>query len=302
MAGDVSSLDRVAVVVATNRRSPFLDEALTSVERQTFTNWEGIVVDDGSEDEEALREIVSRHASFRLIRVKHGGVAMARNIGVAATEGKLVAFLDDDDVWPPEWLEHHMRAHILNPQAAATYSGTRSIDDQGRTLFVDQSKQVDRDGIARREVSLFTGTLVIKRGHFEGVGGFNPLFRRAQDLDLVLRLSASVELIHVGTVLLGYRTHAGNSTRNRFEVGLTIDRILRLHESTARQYGDVSLAKALRKSRWDNDRFRLWAATRGRAGAAGGNPRTRALELLRSIPAVPRGIASVVLRRWEGRS
>ncbi|HET7452874.1 MAG TPA: glycosyltransferase family A protein, partial [Thermoanaerobaculia bacterium] len=91
---------RVSIVLPTRDRDREMAAALESVRRQTFTDWECIVVDDGSRDEtpRALSEAAAAEPRIRRLRRDPGGsIAEARNAALAAARGDLVAFLDDDD-------------------------------------------------------------------------------------------------------------------------------------------------------------------------------------------------------------
>ncbi len=110
-----------SVVIPAYNRSHVISRALESVRRQTFVDYECIVVDDGSADGDVLGAHVSAMGDdrFRLIRRDNGGAAAARNTGIDSAHGDYVAFLDSDD----EFLDHHlaeMHAHLqLNPGTVA---------------------------------------------------------------------------------------------------------------------------------------------------------------------------------------
>src|SRR5215813_13941843 len=90
----------VSVIIPTFDRATWVGEAIASVLAQTYTYLELIIVDDGSHD--ATREVVQAFGqALRYIRQAHAGVSAARNCGVAASRGTLIAFLDSDDLWLP---------------------------------------------------------------------------------------------------------------------------------------------------------------------------------------------------------
>lgn len=96
---------RVSVIVPTHNRLPLLEEALGSLEAQSFRDWEAVIVDDASMPAIDGREVVARHPQTRVHR-HHGsqGGAAAKNTGIAIAHGEILAFLDDDDLYDPRYL------------------------------------------------------------------------------------------------------------------------------------------------------------------------------------------------------
>ncbi|MGA8478958.1 MAG: glycosyltransferase family A protein [Chthoniobacterales bacterium] len=92
----------VAVVIPTYNRSSYILETLRSVFAQTFTDYEVIVINDGSPDDTAkLLEPLVKTRRIRYFEQKNAGQASARNKGIQEAKGKFIAFFDDDDIWPP---------------------------------------------------------------------------------------------------------------------------------------------------------------------------------------------------------
>ena len=134
----------VSVVVTAHNHGPYIGPALESVLAQTYPNTELIVVDDGSNDSTA--DIA---ASFiprvRLLRRRGLGVAGARNAGVRAARGELIALLDGDDIWEPEKLAIQVEAAIINPQAGLIAVDGVEFDENGirrPSLFSDRVRRL----------------------------------------------------------------------------------------------------------------------------------------------------------------
>src|ERR1700749_83796 len=102
--------DLVSVIMPAYNSGRYLAESVRSVQAQTFGGWELVVVDDGSTDDtgEVARRLAEADARVRYVRRPNGGQAAARNTGLAEARGRLVAFLDADDLWLPEKLEAQM--------------------------------------------------------------------------------------------------------------------------------------------------------------------------------------------------
>ena len=120
----------VSVIVSFLNAGPFLREAIDSVFAQTFSDWELLLVDDGSTD--ASRDVAREYASCHPDRVRYlqhpggenRGLSASRNLGIAAASGRLIAFLDADDVWLPHKLERQSEILRERPDAAMVYGLT----------------------------------------------------------------------------------------------------------------------------------------------------------------------------------
>src|SRR5262249_22851215 len=141
----------VSVVIAAYNQARWVGEAIASVRAQTFVDWELVVVDDGSTD--ATSEVVARHADdarIRCLRQAHAERAAARNRGIAATAGPLVAFLDADDWWLPKKLERQVAALAAAPEAAFCYTPARFVDEARRPLPLRQPARATAGHVSRK--------------------------------------------------------------------------------------------------------------------------------------------------------
>ena len=251
----------VSMVLATNRVSPFLLEALESIHQQTYATMEIIVVDDGCPDREALDEVLNRFTDLVVLHQEPSGVSIARNVGVSRARGSLVGFFDDDDRYPADWVENHARAHIAKPDVVLTYGDVRNIDAAGREMMLDRSRQADIHDIFRGQVGIMAGSMMVRRDTFEQVGGFSPLFLLAEDRDFVQKCALQGPFGHV-PVARDYRTHADNSTRRHRQLVASIDSVIDVHLASAALLGRSDLVEDLRISRATNARFAFWSASR----------------------------------------
>jgi hypothetical protein len=113
---------QVTVILPLYNKAAFVRRALDSIANQTYTDWEAIVVDDGSTDDSAKIAAEYVGKKFRIIQQRNAGPGAARNRGLKETNTEFVAFLDGDDCWLPEYLEHGMAIHKASdsPLAAVT--------------------------------------------------------------------------------------------------------------------------------------------------------------------------------------
>lgn len=193
----------VSVVVPVYNGERFLGEALDSVLAQDYEPLELIVVDDGSTDRSGS---VARSRPVRYLRRAHEGVSATRNAGIAAAGGELVAFIDADDLWPPGALAILVRHLLGHP---------------GTGIVLGQMRIVVEPGTPRPpwyrpewESSTVPSTLpLVRRNVFERVGGFDPSYRTAEDLEWLVRAhEAGVEREILQDVVLIYRLHGANTT------------------------------------------------------------------------------------------
>jgi alpha-1,3-rhamnosyltransferase len=293
----------VSVIVATNRRSPFLQEALASVGAQTHRRVEVLVIDDGSDDPDSIARTVALHPGVTLIRQAASGVSIARNAGVAAASGEILAFLDDDDRWHPRRLEIQLRALEQTPDAVLSYCGMRSINESGDTIAAaGQSPVTDEVDVARRAAGIILPNVLIRRDAFDAVGGFRPDLRLAEDLDLVLSLARRGRFVFTPDVLVDYRAHGANTTKRYRALAIAIDAVVKSHLRDALQRGDGRLASAHRSSLRANGRYAWWAALRSaRAGARGGHPGGAIVDVGWALGFAPLALPDAVLRRVRRR-
>ena len=274
----------VSVVVATNRASPYLAEALRSVAEQTYSDWELVIVDNGVPDPVALAELVAQLPRSRVFHVPPPvTVSLARNAGVAVSEGAFVVFLDDDDVWHPERLQTQVALLRDAPDAPASYCGGWHMDAASRRIPPSwpASASTAQDMLAgRARMPHICGALLIRRESFAQVGGFSPELSMMEDFELMLRLLQRGDLVCAPEELVGYRRHDRNATstslsnlRVRRDA---IDGILARHAWAARVRGDARSAALLdshrgferRRAAREASRATLWAARRLRLADA----------------------------------
>lgn len=294
----MTTMPLVSVVVATNRGGEFLDEALRSVVEQSYPRWELIVVDDGSAAPDAIADVVARHRGVRLVRQEPAGVSVARNVGVAESNGVYCAFLDDDDLWTPDRLALQVAALEAEPGAVLAYGRVAGIDAEGRVVMAgDQSAAPDIHAVFDgRRVPQFQSAL-IRRRSLVRVGGFHSGLRLAEDLDLILRLARDGRFVFVDAELAQYRRHATNVTAAYRPLAKSVDAVARLHAVRAELDGDGTLHD-LRARRRANGRYALWRAA---SAARSSSARDAIAHLVWAVRFAPLAPFDAALRRLRGR-
>ncbi|WP_187365241.1 glycosyltransferase family 2 protein [Cellulosimicrobium cellulans] len=244
---------RVSVVVPTNRRSPYLPDALASVRDQQFTDWEVVVVGDGVADraglEGTVRDVLGAHRAT-VLHVPPRGVSVARNAGTAVARGELIAYLDDDDVWHPERLARQVARLDADPAATACSSDGWVVDQDGERL--DEPWPLTRGS----RLDLLSGrvdiprivTLLFRRDEVQAIGGFHPAFRVGEDNELILRALLLGRFVAVPEALVGYRRHAGGVSATIRAEDDPGEQIITLTLDGARRAGDAAAVAALEQN------------------------------------------------------
>ena len=182
----------VSVIMPAYNVAPYIGAAVESVQRQTFADWELLIVDDGSTDTTAAiaRSFAAADERIRLLQQANGGIATARNTALAVSSGAFIAILDSDDVWEPAYLAEQLAIFAAQPQidvvtANGWFMGSR-LDGQVARPFPDPRPQPTLATILEDETSIFIMS-VFRRRVYERIGGFDEAFRTNEDYDYWLR-------------------------------------------------------------------------------------------------------------------
>ncbi|HEY3493276.1 MAG TPA: glycosyltransferase family 2 protein [Polyangiaceae bacterium] len=187
----------LSVVVPTYNRRVRLGRVLAALERQSLpaASFEVIVVDDGSTDDTSAW-LAARQFPFALrsSRQENGGPARARNAGVELARAALVLFLDDDVVPEPELLAEHLKSHEGAPEVAVI--GTmESLEHYEHPWVAWEQAQLEKQytAMGRGEWEptyrqFWTGNASLPKRHIVEAGGFDPEYRRAEDIELAMRM------------------------------------------------------------------------------------------------------------------
>ena len=219
-------MDLVSVVIPAFNAAETIGDTLDSVRRQTHRNLEIVVVDDGSTD--STREIAERHASedprIGIISIPNSGVAEARNAGIDATRGRLIAPLDADDLWHPEKLARQL--DVLNrggPSMGFVYTGFRRIDVCNRVMGGGFLEVCEGWVFLHSVFSNFVGngsSLLIRREALEQIGGYSSELRDhgvegAEDRLVQILISRQWTVGAVPACLTGYRQRPDAMSKNQ---------------------------------------------------------------------------------------
>lgn len=198
----------VSVIIPAYNAVNTILETIDSVQQQTYSDFELIVINDGSTDGLLDQLSTVKEPRLQVFSYENGGLPVARNRGIARASGEFVAFLDADDLWTPDKLELQLTALQAQPKAGVAYSWTYFMDEQGHSFHVDQPIILEGNVYADLLVWNFLShgsNPLIRRAAIDSVGEFNSAFRSAEDWDYWLRLAAKWEFVVVRKPQIFYR-------------------------------------------------------------------------------------------------
>jgi glycosyltransferase involved in cell wall biosynthesis len=262
----------VSVIIPAYNAQLTLDETLRSVRAQTHRDLEILVIDDGSTD--GTVDLALRHAAedgrVRVLRQANGGVAAARNYGLAQARGRFLAPVDADDLWRPAKIERQLAAvRAAGDDVGLVYTWFTLIDEQSRAIS-NQDGPVDEGCVLAR---MCRGNLVgngssplMLRDAVLGAGGYDERLRRekaqgCEDLKLYLQIAERYTFACVREGLTGYRVTRSNMSSDSRQMLASYDLVMgefrQRHPDYAGQIheGRVSmirwlLMRALRGGNW----------------------------------------------------
>jgi len=209
------TMPNISVVIPVYNGTNYLREAIASVLAQTYTDYEVLVIDDGSTD--GTWELIQSYGErVRGFRKPNGGVSTALNLGLEEMRGQWFAWLSHDDLWLPEKLEKQVAFLEANPQFKACYTDYFEIDAQGNQLREVETPWYPRSQSMRVLFGrMYIGgcTMMVDRACFDRVGLFNENLRTTQDVEMWFRILRCYEIGGLPEKLTQERNFPGQGSR-----------------------------------------------------------------------------------------
>src|SRR5262249_55319060 len=186
----MSEAPLISVVIPAYNAARTILATLDSVLRQTISDLEVIVVDDGSTDATGQTAQSVGDRRVRVLRQKNAGHAAARNTAIADARGRYVAVVDADDLWLPRKLERQLAVFANHPEIRALPGSAVHVDDLLQPLFIGccvDGKNELLDVLCFKGLPGFMCTLMVDRALLSEVGGFDPSLIILQDWELAIR-------------------------------------------------------------------------------------------------------------------
>ncbi len=207
----------ISVILPVYNGEKTIRETIESILKQTFSDFELIVINDGSKD--STVEIVSSFPDprIKLFSYPNAGQPASRNRGISRAEGEYISFIDADDLWTPDKLEAQFKALQNNPQAAVAYSWTNMIDESGKFLREGAYLSYEGDVLTELLLSNFLengSNPLIRASALREVGNFDESLSNAHDWDMWLRLAARYHFVAVSSIQILYRVSSTSMSSN----------------------------------------------------------------------------------------
>ncbi len=251
----MSTTPKISIIMPTFNRAGFIMESVASVLRQTYTNWELIIVDDGSEDHTAalMEQICDNRVRFYEAGKVGLGIKL-KNIGIELSSGELIAFLDSDDLWADDKLEKQAAALNDHPDAGFSITGGYNFLKPGDPLeyFYKQREGMLVDNIYllffQSGASILPQTLMFRRECLPVIHEYIKMHPYS-DVEFVLGLALAYKAVILYEPLLYRRLHANSFSTSNWEYGYREGiAVINRH----RQQGHLSSSMA------DDSLFRLY--------------------------------------------
>jgi glycosyltransferase involved in cell wall biosynthesis len=288
-----ASSPAISVVMSVFNGDKYLRDAVDSILTQKFSDFEFIIVDDGSTDgsPQILQDYARKDSRIKLLSGPNKGLTRSLNQGLAEARGQFIARMDSDDISLPQRIEKQVEYLRDHPQTVLVGSSVEFIDPDGYPINTKPGmllthEQIDAD-LLKKGWPVVHPAVMIRRDALTKIGGYSEKYVTNQDHDLFLRLAEIGQLANLPEVLLKYRQHfASVSLSKSTQQGDTVEAIL--HETYQRRGMTIpaNLLHSRPKSLSPLDHRRNWAW----AALAAGNVRTarrHALVILRESPLSP---------------
>ncbi|MDU4961149.1 MAG: glycosyltransferase family 2 protein [Sporomusaceae bacterium] len=227
----------VSIIMPVYNLEKYVCDSILSVQRQTYTDWRLLVIDDGSTDASPaiIAEMAEKDKRIQLLCQQNGGVAKARNTGLDAAKGKYIAFLDGDDIWQPTFLAELLRTN-RDADKAMVYCGYRHLYIMGFTTrfsypYVSGDILVE---VIQGRTQVHIGCLLVERAILDRYNiRFTAGCLMGEDQEFIIKLVAVVPVKAVPQELMLYRIRMGSAINSRWDWQKRIHSIWALKRSAA---------------------------------------------------------------------
>jgi len=212
---DALSHPLISVIVPCFNQARYLADAVRSILRQTYSQYETVVIDDGSTDE--TRKVASGFEKAKYYYQENRGLASARNLGIRECRGDFLVFLDADDLLLPAALQVGVDELLAHPECAFVSGDYRRVNANLMPLFKFRARPIRQDhylAFLRGNYIGMHATVMYRRKPLEEIGGFDESLRACEDYDLYLRVAREYPVRCHGRVVADYRQHDANMSRD----------------------------------------------------------------------------------------
>lgn len=209
-----------SVVIPAYNSEKFIEKTIKSVLRQTFTDFEIIIVDDGSKDDTGhiVAKLKKNDARIKIITTSNSGVpATTANVGITTAQGKYVAFLDHDDTWKYHKLKTLYDAFTSNPEIGFIVSNAEVFDENNKSTTVStapmQGNKLSTENVLSGNYFNTFSMLAVKREVINKIGSLDTNLFVFADFEIIIRMvSHNIPFLFLSEPLVTYRIHQDNTS------------------------------------------------------------------------------------------
>lgn len=209
---------KVSVIMPVYNREKYIGCAIESVLRQTYADFELLVIDDGSTDHTGEVVAACRDPRVKYFKRQHSGISAAMNHGLRVASGRYIARLDSDDIWLPEMLASQIGILEREPETGVVYAKAQQIDENGNRMTEVRGREphLPDDSLMSMLFEDFTCNItVVSRRHCLDLAGlFDTSLHGNEDWDMWLRVARHCTFKFNDKILAFFRSHAGNITKS----------------------------------------------------------------------------------------
>ncbi|MBB6332255.1 glycosyltransferase involved in cell wall biosynthesis [Chryseobacterium sediminis] len=218
-------MSKFSVLIANYNNGHFFEKCCQSLVAQTETNWEAVILDDGSIDDslEVIKKIIGNDSRFKIHQNdQNRGIGYTKKRLIDIAESEICGFLDPDDALAPHALEIVLKTHSEYPEAGLVYSNFVRCDENLNPLSVHKAKQITELNQSyfnfNAEISHF---VTFKKKIYEKTSGIDPFLKIAEDKDWYMKMCETAPVKYIDEDLYLYRIHdSGISTTKNAEKAL----------------------------------------------------------------------------------
>ncbi|RUT02707.1 glycosyl transferase [Dulcicalothrix desertica PCC 7102] len=208
-------MPEITVIIPAYNAEKTILETIKSIQEQTFSNFEIIVINDGSTDDTQLVLEKIKEPRLKIISSQNEGVSAARNKGIKAAQSEYIAFIDADDLWTNDKLELQLAAIKANPDIGVVYSWTSQMDETGKKFH--SGARVFIEGNVYQDLLIVNflengSTPLMRKECVDEIGGFNVNLKYGEDWEFYIRLAAKYKFAVIPKQQVFYRQSPSSAT------------------------------------------------------------------------------------------
>lgn len=258
---------KVSVVLPTYNQCRYLPNAIQTIINQTgFSNFELIIVNDGSTDDTAKYLASINHPKIQIVTQENQGLPNALNSGFSKARGEYWTWTSTDNVVGPTWLEELVKAlDSSSPEVGYAFSNYAGMDDNSNILFVNKDVRFDLPSLLLRHSG--NASFLYRASLAKKVGPYDATLAYAEDLDMWIRMAEETKAVHIDSILYYYRVHGDSMTAQTEKVRAAtrgvVDKFLAKNGGLFdidKLFPSIQLSADPAFERW---KARIWLATLG---------------------------------------